>query len=226
MRKNLFCLLFAALALCGCKKDDEDVYNDTRQTPYLISVYAFINAMSVRQYEALDGGSDINVIEFKESIIRASRNSEKEQHSYFSNLYGDTSYTGYTFGFSCPALAYPFDKITMSCNSDFDDEHLAGEPLDDIVQLKFGSFWEFIQNGYEYPDGCERPDPVDIPLTGEILHSYLFSEIERENSKLISLRKPLIHFTSSPATPGEYTFTLELTTNGETFTTTFTQKFE
>ena len=226
MRKYLFCLLFAALALCSCKNSDNDVYNETQQTPYLISVYAFINAMSVRQYEALDGGSDINVIEFKESFISASHNSEKEQHSYFSNLYGDTSYTGYTFGFSCPALAYPFDKITMSCNSDFDDEHLAGEPLDDIVKLKFGSFWEFIQNGYKYPDGCERPDPVDRGSTGEILHTYLLSEIGRENSKLISLRKPLIHFTSSPATPGEYTFTLELTTNGETFTTTFTKKFE
>lgn len=173
--KRLVFFVFAALALCSCSNGDEDVYNETRQTPYLISAYAFINAMSVRQYEALDGGSDINVIEFKESFIRANRNSEKEQHSYFSNLYGDTSYTGYTFRFSCPALAYPFDNITMSCNSDFDDEHLAGEPLDDIVQLKFGSFWEFIQNGYEYPEGCEKPDPVDRGSTGEILHSYLSS---------------------------------------------------
>ena len=173
--KRLIFFVFAALALCGCKNSDEDVYNETRQTPYLISTYAFINAMSVRQYEALDGGSYINVLEFKESFILACHNNDKEQHSYFSNLYGDTSYTGYTFRFNCPALAYPFDNITMSCNSDFDAEHLAGEPLDDIVQLKFGSFWEFIQNGYEYPDGCERPDPVGIPLTGEILHSYLFS---------------------------------------------------
>ena len=223
--KRFILFVLAALVLCGCKNSDNDVYSETQQTSYLISTYAFINAMSVRQGEALDG-NNTDIIEFVESFINASQNAEKERHSYFSNLYGDTSYTGYTFKINSPALAYPFDKITMSCHSDFDDEHLAGEPLDDIVKLKFGSFWEFIQNGYEYPESCEKPEIVDSASTGEILHTYLLSEIGRENSKLISLRKPIIHFTSSPATPGKYTFTLELTTNGETLTTTFTQTFE
>jgi hypothetical protein len=35
-----------------------------------------------------------------------------------------------------------------------------------------------------------------------------------------------IEFASQPAEPGEYTFTLEVTTNGETFQTEFTHTFE
>ena len=59
------------------------------------------------------------------------------------------------------------------------------------------------------------------------MYNKYLSDINFDNSKLInSHRQPEVIFTTSPATPGEYTFTMELTTNGETFTTTFTKKFE
>lgn len=233
--KRLIFFVFAALALCSCSNGDEDSnnweYDPPKHTSYLIPWYEFINKISVLPYKHNDGSSRYH-IRFSKSYIHGWKKNHIEQHSYFSNLYGDTSYKGLTYRLSHPAFAYPFDKVTMSCDSDFDAKHPAGEPLDDIVMLSFGSWWEFIQNGYEYPEGCVLPQyPEDSDKNektiGEIMYNKYLSDINFDNSKLInSHRQPEVIFTTSPATPGEYTFTLELTTNGETFTTTFTQKFE
>ena len=102
------------------------------------------------------------------------------------------------------------------------DDLIENDLLWAIVKVKFESYWNYIQNGYQYPDWCKK----GLQL-GRCSFEYLLSEINNDNSKLICWPdSPTITFTSSPTTPGEYTFTMELTTNGETFTTTFTKKFE
>ncbi len=210
--KRFILTTIVAFVLSGCKSDEEILATGTSQTSYLVTGYILIDEVSY----------DNTTIKFSGDRIRDHKTSDMEKFKYFSEFYNDTSYTGHTYPGSNDAIAYPFDKITMSCYSEFDAKHPAGTPLDDIVKVKFESYWNYIQNGYQYPDWCKK----GLQL-GRCSFEYLLSEINNDNSKLICWPdSPTITFTSSPTTPGEYTFTLELTTNGETFTTTFTHKFE
>ena len=78
--------------------------------------------------------------------------------------------------------------------------------------------------------------PSDITKNGDtVMHLMNFEDINADVATLVNLEPfkaqminvtPLIHFASQPAEPGEYTFTLEMTTNGETLTTEFTHTFE
>ena len=219
MRKYLFCLLFAALALCGCKKDEYRGETGVWPTPYLITNYLLIEEISCFHHE--NQANNAIYLRFSGENIYDAKATE-DKFAYLSNMYNDTSFTGSTHPGAYSALAYPFDEITLSCNSDYDAEHLAGEPLDDIVKLKFESYWDFLQNGYQYPEWYTEK----VCGYGRVPYELYLSELNSNNSKLVSIKQSPMIFTTSPATPGEYTFTLELTTNGETFTTTFTHKFE
>lgn len=152
----------------------------------------------------------------------------REMLLYLSELNGDTSFNRRTLPWADRAFAYPFDDITMSCDKDFDSAHPAGEPLDDIVNITIVRYWDYVQNGYQYPEGYEYVNAYGL---GAIAFNYKLEEINSDNSKLVSckthyLSKPQMSFTTTPDIPGEYTFTLSLTTNGETYTTTFTHTFE
>lgn len=145
-----------------------------------------------------------------------------EKINYLSTLYGDTSYDGYNRPGSHIALAYPIDNITIHCDKNFDTKHPAGEPLDDIVKLNYQSYYNFIQNGY-HPYTLNEQYLQDVDS-----YSLCFDCINADITKLVSMNYPynVITFAASPETPGEYTFTLEMTTNGETLTTEFTHTFE
>ena len=213
--KRFILFVFASLALCSCKKEETGVW----PTPYMITNYLLVEEIICFQYENQDNNAIF--LRFDGEDILDGK-ATRDRFAYFSEMYNDTSFKGSTHPGAYSALAYPFDKITLSCNSDYDAEHLAGEPLDDIVKLKFESYWDFLQNGYKYPKWYTDK----VCGYGRVPFECYLSELNKNNTKLIALQHLPLTFTSSPATPGEYTFTLELTTNGETFITTFTQTFE
>jgi hypothetical protein len=155
--------------------------------------------------------------------LLASLRATYERFSYFSKLYNDDSFYGSTYPGAYSALAYPIDKITLSCDSDYDAKHPAGTPLDDIVKLKFASYRDYIENGYQYPEWYKKEEGY---RRGEIPFEYYLSEINSDNTKLASRKVNRLLFTELPTVLGEYNFTLELTTNGETLTTTFTHVFD
>lgn len=218
--KRLAFFVFAALALCGCKKDEYPGEDGVFPTPNMIMAYTLIEEITCEK-------KDNNTMSFNPKGKRVYN--YDDLFSYLCNMYNDISFNKEIVPFTYRAFAYPFDKITMSCNADFDDNHKAGASLDDIVKIKFESLWDYINNGYEYPEEYKKYEESASGLSvyGVVPYELYLSEVNSSNSKLIT---PGYHnhiiFTSSPTTPGEYTFTLELTTNGETFTTTFTHKFE
>lgn len=220
MRKLLL-LAFVAIAFCSCKDDKQDGLFRKRKhyiTEYLIaSEIAVDNVGGTLCLQV--SGTEISVFNYNEKAVA------------LSNMYGDNGWTGVVGPGLQPALAYPIDKITIYSNKDFDAEHPAGEPLDDIAQLEFSSFYPFIANGYK-----EFPRTDDWWYYDRVRFSMPFASVNAEVTKLIEAYYTTwqispsyvakIEFASQPEKAGEYTFTIEMTTNGETFETTFTHTFE
>lgn len=67
--------------------------------------------------------------------------------------------------------------ISIVSNADFDESHLAGESLADIVQIEYCTHKQFIENGYEHQD--EQRAVNDY--TGDVV-TKLLSEFSKEDS--------------------------------------------
>lgn len=209
--KRLLFLFISLFALSSCNKEQPET--GMLYTPYLISNYLLLEEITCTPSELYNN----------EAYLSYYGENCGDKLSYFSKLYNDTSYNNFILPGSQQALAYPLDKITLSCNSDYDDKHPAGTPLDDIVKLKFTSYLDYIENGYQYPEWYKKEKGYGL---GEIPFEYYLSEINSDNTKLASRGVHRLIFTELPNVAGEYNFTLELTTNGETFTATFTHVFD
>lgn len=229
MKNTLFALI-AMLMFCGCSdasssledgdgntRNEEDfVETGTWVTSHFVTNYIVPNAIATdRMYDGTI------LISFEGDDHDTTGKTLSEMAKYFTELYGDTSYEGAVYPGAFSALAYPIDKATISCDKDFDAEHPAGEPLDDIVRFDFVTCYDFIQNGYKLNAKYEYHEYYSLPL----------NEINADVTKLISLyftneNNRELKFDSAPDEKGEYNFTLSMTINGKTLTTTFTHTFE
>lgn len=212
----------------GTRNDEETPLGDYDVYQYFIQEYIVPSKVEIK---AGPGGLYLDVS--GESLYTTMKDHPTfERAKELAEFYGDTSFNRENSPFANSPLAYPIDKITISCDADFDAEHPAGKPLDDVVQLEFMTFYEYINNGYELP--------ADIPSgnrygNDKVIHLLNFEDINAEVATLVNLLPfsvqwinvtPLIHFASKPETLGEYNFVLEMTTNGKTLKTTFTHTFE
>ena len=224
--KRILLFVFVASLMSSCKESsDKEAIGSYIISPHFISAYlmpAKIEALSNAPghlYLKVTGDT------YKTSADKNSINYDKVQ--YFSNLYGDTSYNKISSSFH-NALAYPIEKITIYSEKDFDAEHPAGEPLDDIVKLNYQSYYGFVKSGYT---AYKYDNPAWV---GPIADHYVlnFNKITADVSRLVvvSLAKDGslagVEFDSSPSTPGEYPFTIEMVVNGETLSAEFTYTFE
>lgn len=247
MKKFLF-LTFVAIALCGCSdsSNDIEITDNTRKptevlwsggfkekaSTHFITEYFPLSKVMVKINAAR--GLDVNIGGGGYySTYRDKDYKYYEKAKYFSELYGDTSYNGGIIGWEHAVLAYPIDKMTISCDDDFDAEHPAGTPLDDIVNLEYSTYYKFIESGYK----LKFDNPWWYDKEEEVLSSPLNS-INEDVTKLAKIHLSLndinewenffarLVFTSQPEKTGEYNFTLETTVNGEVFKSEFTYTFE
>lgn len=244
--KKLFFAAIAVLTLWGCGDSSKDT--DITDTD--------VTDETVNWGDIPDGENDVYQYFIQEFIVPSkvevkkpaselyldvsgdSFYTTKKDHPSFkkakelAEFYGDTSYNRENLPFANSPLAYPIDKITICCDKDFDTEHPAGKPLDDVVKLEFETFYEYVKNGYEIP--------ADIPYKNrkgneKVAHLLNFEDINAEVATLVEIFPfngqmikvtPIIHFASAPAEPGEYNFVLETTINGKVFKSEFAYTFE
>lgn len=234
MKKLL--ILIATFLLCACAEDNPtslETDDDTRNEEEL-DTGAWPSSYFITDYYEV---SKIIVYSNSESIYLQADgvyhttgpfiDKPSDKALFFAELYGDTAYTGNVYPGQHPALAYPIDKITISCDKDFDDEHHAGEPLDDIVQLDYKSYYDFIKGGYkikpEYRNNTEKLCLLNFDKITPDEATLVKVSITTTDSKAGIAE---IKFSSTPDVSGEYTFSLVATINGEEMTTTFTRTFE
>lgn len=226
MKKYLF-LVFLASAFCCCKKSDSSTEipaEGTRVTSHYITNYLEASEIAV---DNKNGTLCLKVSGEEYNTLHEVPKKALE----LANLYNDNSCKIGVHPGETPALAYPIEKLSICCDTDFDAEHSAGEPLDDIAQLGYCSFYPFIENGYKH-----FPMTYGWPYGDRVRYTLKFADVNANVTKLMwayfltykisPSYVAKIEFLSQPAEPGEYTFTLEMTTNGETFTTEFTHTFE
>ncbi|MBR5863740.1 MAG: hypothetical protein IKY76_04200 [Alistipes sp.] len=223
--KKIFLLAITIAIFYGCKESSPEVKDEhTKVTSHYITNYLVASEIAVDNKNGTlclkVSGEEYNTLhEVSEKALE------------LANLYNDNYCKIGVHPGEAPALAYPIEKISISCDSDFDAEHPAGESLDDIAQLGFCSFYPFIKNGYKHFSLTD-----DWRYGDRVCYTMPFSSVNADVTKLLwayfttSKISPSyvakIEFTSQPEKAGEYTFTIEMTTNGETFETTFTHTFE
>ena len=240
--KRLFFAAIAVLALWGCGDSSTlNTEDDTRHDEEVLDTGVFPSDYFITEYIV---PSKIEVKDFSGKLCLAVSGSQyrtcvedenKDTPNFkkameFAEFYGDTSYEGSVYPGMSKSLAYPIEKITISCYENFDAEHPAGEPLDDIVKLEYKTFYEYVKNGYKN----QETTPVGVPDGwGEIDKFLCFNTIKTDYATLVFLHStnatialPIIRFASAPTEPGEYYFVLETTINGEVFKSEFAYTFE
>ena len=221
MKKIIF-ITFIASLFCSCSDETSEV-GVGRSTSHFITEYFVLTGVNV----SANSIEDLFICadgEIYRTWVEKNRE-EYKKAKYFCDLYGDNSYKGGYYPGQHAALAYPIENLTICCTVDFDTNHPAGKPLDDIVELDFQTYYDYVKSGYtSYKDN-------PIWMSSIVEHFTLsFDKVSADISKLASIglggNFAGFKFTSTPEKAGEHTFTLELTTNGETFKTTFSHTFE
>ena len=219
-------IVFSAIVLAGCREDSgED--NKTPSMPPPFSHYFIGGYLTPSEVKvALNDNGVLRLYADGEFIMtpREYNDAISEEALHLAQRYNDTSYNA--AGGGVYAFAYPIDEITISSEQDFDARHPAGTVLDDIVEMQYTSYYPFILNGYNliYNPSLDTKwwsVPYDLCLDCVCGDLATLISCTPEGKTLGTLT-----FATTPDTPGEYNFTLSLTTNGETYTTTFTHTFE
>ena len=223
IKRLSYIFIFTICMLFGCS--EADPLTGVTKSPHFITEYVMPTGVKI----TTNSVGDLFLCADGE-IYKTWGNKDSEEYKkakYFCDLYNDNSYRGSVYPGLNAALAYPIENLTIYCATDFDANHPAGEPLDDIVELDFQTYYDYVKSGYtSYKD---NPDWMSQTVEHFILS---FDKVSADVTKLVSIGLSAsgyfsgFNFTSTPAEPGEYTFTLEMTTNGETFTTEFTHTFE
>ena len=223
MKKIVYIMLIASLLFSCSEKESSDA--DVIKSSHFITEFIVPTGVKTKTNSV----GDLFLCADGE-IYKTWGNKDSEEYKkakYFCDLYNDNSYKGSGYPGLTAALAYPIENLTICCATDFDANHPAGEPLDDIVELDFQTYYDYVKSGYT--------SYKDSPIWEQRIVEHLvlsFDKVKTDITKLVSVGSPSslsfssFKFTSTPEKLGEYTFTIEMTTNGETFTTEFTHTFE
>lgn len=227
--KRIFLIAITIFIISSCKDSDspkEIPATGTHASPHYITEYLVASEIAV---ENRNGTLCLKVS--GDEYYTCDRSNISKEALELVNLYNDKSYTGHVYPGMSPALAYPIGKITVCCDMDFDAEHPAGEPLDDIAQLGFCSFYPYIANGYN-----PFPFTEDWQYSDRVRYTMPFASVNAEVTKLMwayfltykisPSYVAKIEFATQPEEAGEYTFTLRMTTHDKTFETNFTHTFK
>lgn len=234
-------LAVLALALCGCgdASDDIEVAEETRNPPEILwssdgfrlwesphFITEYIVPTKIKAIHNVPGNVYIEATGNVYRTFRGDKYKDYDKALFFAQMYGDISYSGTVHEGQHPAIAYPIEKMTIKCDKDFDAEHPAGKPLDDIVKFDFDTYYDFVKSEYtSYKDNPWWLDPEEEEF------SLLLNSVNADVTKLVGADLGFysignIRFVSVPEELGEYKFTLETTIDGEVFKSEFTFTFE
>ncbi len=119
-------------------------------------------------------GFDVLFIDNRAQIVgQSQKGREREIFDSLSIKHGDTNFNQYVTSSSARPnrphayLGIDFVSITVTSDTDFDEQHPAGTSLNDIVQYMAYTPYPFIQSGYKYsnPKGDNRWDLLKQELT-------------------------------------------------------------
>ena len=211
---------FLCLILSGCEKGDgygerffsksfitDYVYPDTLET-YGIETVG--DTMSVRM--GFKGNYHVAPLAYRNFA-----DWEQREHLFDSLMvrYADTTYNEDVYVEGHKALANPIESITVVSDADYDENHVAGSDLSDLVIFQGFSYGSFVLHGYFREEdsywiyyngnGAELNKPLS-EFCSEDYHLWKFSSFE--------LKFP------QPTLSQVHHITFTFVTGGQTFTVT------
>ena len=146
-----------------------------------------------------------------------SEGNDKIEYENICKANGDTCYNRYIYtpsGLPIIMTEYPhFSKINVYSNKDFDEEHPAGTPLNDVIDIIYHSALEYIRSGYTAESSLYEKKVKRL------------SELRDEDLNM-NTENIFLAFTKDPDIIDIHTITFEcINAHGETYTTTYNYDF-
>jgi hypothetical protein len=181
--------------------------------------------------------SSIIVLNVNGSGILCYWNDTGEKKVIYETLcekYGDTSFNRtvklYTSNpFRPTAQAYSFVSINIVSNTDYDESHLAGTSLNDLVMINYKTFKPFIDSGYNGYEGLNDYQQYSTAVQKTV------SEIETNDLMLLNAMKSSLNdysiaflaFEETPTLSKEHLITVTCTDDrGQVFSDSIQMTFE
>lgn len=204
IRAILCCSL---LLMCGCKHMFE---TGTFYESYISKYYITASQTANLGSSFTKGYIDIPV------VLYASRGETSEElgvrYKELSTRYGDTNFNSWVSypSFRPCSWAFPFSKFTIVSDADFDEDHLAGTPLDDIVNIIYTTHKPFVENNYKH---------VDIRRSSNDYSGYKetkrLSELTPEDAIFMEPKSILLGFPVNPTIAQTHHFTVTIHLEGQ-----------
>ncbi len=159
--KTLTGILLMFFASCSSNESELLPDYERNSSPNFVQEYFIPDSVTVEEYPVnASHSTDNEVLEIRFWGTSVDERTNPELFGYYARLYGDTGYGQYLLPGSNMAVAEAFRKISVVSDTDFDEKHPAGTPLDDIVCLRSESAYEYIRSGYKQEDeyvNCRKP---------------------------------------------------------------------
>ncbi len=151
-------------------------------------------------------------ISFKGDEIDNQSPGEKAQYDELSEKYNDKTYNDYLPPLqNCAVVG--LQSMSITCTPAFDEQHIDGGSIDDIVLLSFYSFYDYIQDGYKvFGPSTRHPGPEIIGKDGYRYKEKLLSECIPDDFRLIG---PSLQWYFTVPVPVGVKFTFTITVQFE-----------
>ena len=107
-----------------------------------------------------------------------------------SRFYNDVSYNTWVWYGPTRAILGEIKSIKLETIEAFDECHLAGSDISDLVELQYISYYDFVQNGYSEEVPQIREDYEDMSVyfgrEGAKIYKVKLSEIDYSDMKLVA----------------------------------------
>ncbi|MBR0502495.1 MAG: DUF5034 domain-containing protein [Paludibacteraceae bacterium] len=157
-------LIFTTIIIQSCKNQEEP--EATWYSNHAIQKYIMPDSITDLTWKFI--GEDTILVGFclnGENVLSGEAPNDAENkhpmYDYFVKKYHDTSWGGRTFYFAC-AIAYPIENISIVADKDYDENHYAGDDLNDVLFVGIQSWGEFVLN--DYPKNMEHCQYVEKPF--------------------------------------------------------------
>ena len=189
MKNKLFAaFLMAIFAITSCTK------HYTYKSSYVRSYYV-PNSLTVR----VDGRSPnfkmtISVEHGRDYRLIIGSSQQGETYNKYAEYYGDTNFQRDDDDHGGPdGSCNPLASISVTCNRDWDTEHPAGTPLDDLISADVMSVKKQIESGYKetnhffFYNALSNIDYANIRPFTDFMYLYMPSPAVREGKYVFTI---------------------------------------
>jgi hypothetical protein len=205
--KNRIIFFLVALFAIACGKGDDEGTSETRDfcdpsTGNYMNVFITKPDKVELEFDKYGASSTTEIKMWIPSLkgcsVSYAFDEDLPMYKRYAEFYGDTTYRSMHIIGEAVACAAPVSNITVVCDKDFDETHSMGTVLNDLFQISYPRYYQYIKSGYK---PATRMNSFQLDSICELA---VFKDISlfAEYSTLI--------FKSTPTTPGKYTFTVTL----------------